>query len=102
MRDDQEQRLIELSESTTEDLINIVQAANEVGFESPEQRGEKVWLYKGANQCASTIANIERVLAMKRGDLPPASKTQETQEKYEAQILAKAEAQAAKLRKQYS
>lgn len=102
MRDDQIEELESLTETMTDDLIQIVYAASECKFETPEDRGNKVWLYKGLNQCASAISKVEQVLAYRRGDLPPTSSTEETQRKHEERLIKNAEAEAAKARQRVS
>lgn len=96
MRDDQIKELEQLTETMTDDLIQIAYAASECNFETPEDRGNKVWLYKGLNQCASAISKVEQVLAYRRGDIPPASANAETQRKHEENLIKKAEQEAAK------
>ncbi|EPF6237938.1 hypothetical protein KG213_000442 [Acinetobacter baumannii] len=104
MRDDQIAELEELTEKMTDDLIQIAYAASECGFKTPEDRGNKVWLYKGLNQCASAITKVEQVLAYRRGTLPPASTDEETQRKYEENLKnqAKALIQKVKAKSNYS
>lgn len=102
MRDDQIKELEELTETMTDDLIKIAYAASECGFDSPEDRGNKVWLYKGLNQCASAISKVEQVLAYRRGDLPPTSTSEETQRKHEQGLIKKAEEEAAKIKQRVS
>ncbi|MEI1691264.1 hypothetical protein [Acinetobacter nosocomialis] len=102
MRDDQTKELEELTEKMTDDLIQIAYAASECGFETPEDRGNKVWLYKGLNQCASAITKVEQVLAYRRGSLPPASTDDDTQKKHEQNLIRKAEAEAEKIRQRMS
>lgn len=102
MRDDQIEELESLTETMTDDLIKIAYAASECNFETPEDRGNKVWLYKGLNQCASAISRVEQVLAYRRGDLPPTSTTEETQRKHEERLIKNAEAEAAKARQRVS
>ena len=102
MRDDQIKELEELTETMTDDLIKIAYAASECGFETPEERGDKVWLYKGLNQCASAITKVEQVLAYRRGTLPPTSTNEETQRKHEERLIKQAEAEAAKIKQRVS
>lgn len=102
MRDDQTKELEELTEKMTDDLIQIAYAASECGFKTPEDRGNKVWLYKGLNQCASAITKVEQVLAYRRGTLPPESKDEDTQKKHEQNLIKKAEAEAEKIRQRMS
>lgn len=102
MRDDQIEELESLTETMTDDLIQIAYAAAECKFETPEDRGNKVWLYKGLNQCASAISKVEQVLAYRRGDLPPTSSTEATQRKHEENLIKQAEAEAEKLRQRVS
>ena len=70
--------------------------------QTPEDRGNKVWLYKGLNQCASAITKVEQVLAYRRGSLPLASTDDDTQKKHEENLIKKAEAEAEKLRQRMS
>ena len=102
MRTDQETELEELTEGMTDDLIQITRAAIECKFDTDDDRGNKVWLYKAVNQCASAIAKVEQVLAYRRGDLPAISATAETQRKHEQQLIAKAEAEAKKVKAKFS
>ncbi len=90
MRDDQIIELEDLSEKMTDDLIKIAYAASDCGFDTPEDRGNKVWLYKGLNQCASAITKVEQVLAYRRGDIPPSSSTEATQKKHEENLIESA------------
>lgn len=90
MRDDQIAELEKLHELMTDDMLKVGFAAVEMGFETPEERGDKVWLYKGFNQCGSAVAKIDQVLAMKKGIIPPTSTNEETQRKYEEQLTSKA------------
>lgn len=92
MRDDQIVALEKLHEQMTDDLIKIGIAAVDMGFQTEEERGNKVWLYKGFNQCGSGVAKVEQVLAYRRGDLPPTSTNEETQRKYEEGLINKAKA----------
>lgn len=87
MRDDQIQDLEQLTETMTDDLIQIAYAATECKFDTPDDRGDKVWFYKGLNQCASAITKVEQVLAFRRGNLPPISATDETQKKHEQNLI---------------
>lgn len=98
MREDQIKELEELSETMTADMIQIAYAAVECKFDTDKERGNKVWLYKGLNQCASAITKVEQVLAYRRGGLPPVSTTEATQAQHEANLIKKAEAEAAKLK----
>ena len=102
MREDQIKELEELSETMTTDMIQIAYAAVECKFESKEDRGNKVWLYRGLNQCASAITKLEQVLAYRRGVMPPISTNDETQRKYEENLIKKAEAEAVKLKQRLS
>lgn len=102
MRDDQIKELEELSETMTADMIQIAYAAVECRFDTDEDRGNKVWLYKGLNQCASAITKVEQVLAYRRGGLPPTSTNEDTQRKHEENLIKKAEAEAAKLKQRLS
>ena len=87
MREDQIKELEELSETMTADMIQIAYAAVECKFDTEENRGNKVWLYKGLNQCASAITKLEQVLAYRRGVLPPTSVNPETQGKHEQNLI---------------
>ncbi len=102
MRDDQIKELEELSETMTADMIQIAYAAVECRFDTDKDRGNKVWLYKGLNQCASAITKVEQVLAYRRGGLPPTSINEDTQRKHEENLIKKAEAEAAKLKQRLS
>lgn len=89
-------------EKTEKDLHKIIAVASQTEFITPEGRGDKVWLYKGANQCASLIAKLEQIKLMREGKMLPISATQATQEKYEKQLIEKAEAEAEKLKQRLS
>lgn len=90
MRDDQIAELEKLHELMTDDMLKVGFAAVEMGFDTTEERGNKVWLYKGFNQCGSAVGKIDQVLAMKKGIIPPVSANEETQRKYEEQLTSKA------------
>lgn len=100
MRDDQIKELEGLTETMTDDMIKIAYAATECGFESPDDRGNKVWLYKGLNQCASAITKMEQVLAYRRGNLPPISTTEDTQRKHEQNLINSAQKVIGNIKKQ--
>ncbi|ELX06507.1 hypothetical protein MJ012_00940 [Acinetobacter baumannii] len=104
MRDDQIAELEKLQEMMTDDMLKIGFAAVDLGFESKEDRGDKVWLYKGFNQCSSAVAKISQIIGMKQGIIPPASTDEETQKKYEENLKNKAKAiiQSVKAKSNYS
>lgn len=87
MREDQIKELEELSETMTADMIQIAYAAVECKFDTDKERGNKVWLYKGLNQCASAITKLEQVLAYRRGVLPPTSVNPDTQTRHEQNLI---------------
>lgn len=89
MRDDQIAELEKLQEMMTDDMLKIGFAAVDLGFESKEDRGDKVWLYKGFNQCSSAVAKISQIIGMKQGIIPPASTDEETQSRYEENLKIK-------------
>ncbi|WP_151815010.1 hypothetical protein [Acinetobacter soli] len=98
MRDDQKKELEDLTEKLTDDLIHIAYAASECGFDTPLDRGNKVWLYKGLNQCASALSKVEQVLAYRRGDLPPNSTDEKTQKNHEKKLIEGAQKTIAKIK----
>ncbi|WP_180023412.1 hypothetical protein [Acinetobacter sp. YH1901134] len=102
MRDDQIEDLIKLSEDVADDFIVTTCAAINTDIHTKQGRGDKGFLYKISKDTAGVLANIERVIAFKKGKIPPISATQETQEKYEKQLIAKAEAAAEKIKQRLS
>lgn len=104
MRDDQLAELEKLQEMMTDDMLKIGFAAVDLGFESKEDRGDKVWLYKGFNQCSSAVAKIGQIIGMKKGIIPPVSTDEETQKKYEENLKNKAQSiiQSTKAKSNYS
>lgn len=102
MRDDQIERVKQLSEEITDDLLGTAKLAINIPLDSKEARGDKGFLYKIAKDQAGVIATLQRVIDIKEGKTPPISQTKATQEKYEQQLIAKAEAEAQKLKEKYS
>lgn len=100
MRDDQIKELEKLHEMMTDDMLRIGFAAVEMGFETPEERGDKVWLYKGFNQCGSAVGKVEQVLGFRKGVIPPTSTDEDTQRKYEKNLTNKAKAIIQKVKEQ--
>lgn len=102
MRDDQIEDLIKLSEDVADDFIVTTCAAINTDIHTKQGRGDKGFLYKISKDTAGVLANIERVIAFKKGKIPPISATQATQEKYEQQLIKKAEEAAAKAKQRMS
>ncbi|AWL29233.1 hypothetical protein DJ533_11975 [Acinetobacter defluvii] len=102
MRDDQVEKMEKLAEEVADDFIITTCAAINTSIADKQGRGDKGFLYKISKDTAGVLATIERVLAFKNGKLPPISATAETQEKYEQQLIKKAEEEAAKVRQRVS
>lgn len=102
MRDDQVEKIQKLAEDVADDFILTTCAAINTNIHTKHGRGDKGFLYSIAQKQAGVLATIERVIALKNGKLPPISATPATQEKYEQQLIAKAEAEAEKLKQRLS
>jgi len=102
MRDDQVERIKLLSEEIADDMVKTAEVAIDTKIDTKVGRGDKAFLYGIVKNQAGVMATLQRVLDVKSGKIPPISATQATQEKYEQQLIAKAEAEAAKLREKYS
>ncbi|MFX7516496.1 hypothetical protein ABTJ36_08935 [Acinetobacter baumannii] len=102
MRDDQVEKMERLAEEVADDFIITTCAAINTSIADKQGRGDKGFLYKIAKDSAGVLATIERVLAFKNGNLPPISATAATQEKYEQQLIEKAEKEAEKLKQRMS
>lgn len=102
MRDDQVERIKLLSEEIADDMISTAAVAIDTTVETKVGRGDKAFLYGIVKNQAGVIATLQRVLDVKSGAIPPISATQATQEKYEQQLIKKAEAEAAKLKQRLS
>lgn len=102
MRDDQVEKMERLAEEVADDFIITTCAAINTSIADKQGRGDKGFLYKIAKDSAGVLATIERVLAFKNGNLPPISATAATQEKYEQQLIEKAEKEAEKLKQRLS
>jgi hypothetical protein len=102
MRDDQIERIKLLSEEIADDMVSTAEAAIDTNIGTKVGRGDKAFLYGIVKNQAGVMATLQRVLDIKSGKIPPISATQATQEKYEQQLIAKAEAEAKKLREKYS
>lgn len=102
MRDDQVERIKLLSEEIADDMVSTAKAAINTNIATKVGRGDKAFLYGIVKNQAGVMATLQRVLDVKSGKVPPISATQATQEKYEQQLIAKAEAEAKKLREKYS
>jgi len=98
MRDDQVEKMEKLAEEVADDFIITTCAAINTTIADKEGRGDKGFLYKISKDTAGVLATIERVLAFKNGKIPPISATAATQEKYEQQLIKKAEAEAEALK----
>lgn len=102
MRDDQVEKMEKLAEEVADDFIITTCAAINTSIGDKQGRGDKGFLYKISKDTAGVLATIERVLAFKNGKLPPISATAATQEKYEQQLIKKAEEEAEKVRQRLS
>lgn len=102
MRDDQVEKIQKLAEDVADDFILTTCAAVNTTIANKQSRGDKGFLYKISKDTAGVLATIERVLAFKNGKIPPISATPATQERYEEQLIAKAEAEAEKLKQRLS
>lgn len=102
MRDDQIERIKLLSEEIADDMVSTAEAAIDTNIGTKVGRGDKAFLYGIVKNQAGVMATLQRVLDVKSGKVPPISATAATQEKYEQQLIAKAEAEAKKLREKYS
>lgn len=102
MRDDQVERIKQLSEEIADDMVTTAEAAIDTNIGTKVGRGDKAFLYGIVKNQAGVMATLQRVLDIKSGKVPPISATQATQEKYEQQLIQKAEAQAAKLKQRVS
>ncbi|MCH7307832.1 hypothetical protein MMO38_06715 [Acinetobacter sp. NIPH 1852] len=102
MRDEQVEKMEKLAEEVADDFIITTCAAINTSIADKQGRGDKGFLYKIAKDSAGVLATIERVLAFKNGKIPPISATAATQEKYEQQLIEKAEKEAEKLKQRLS
>ncbi|WP_374854412.1 hypothetical protein ACEWX4_07530 [Acinetobacter indicus] len=102
MRDDQVERIKLLSEEIADDMISTAAVAIDTTVKTKVGRGDKAFLYGIVKNQAGVIATLQRVLDVKSGAIPPISATQATQEKYEQQLIKKAEEAAAKLKQRLS
>lgn len=102
MRDDQVERIKLLSEEIADDMVKTAEAAIDTNIATKVGRGDKAFLYSIVKNQAGVMATLQRVLDVKSGAIPPISATQATQEKYEQQLIKKAEEAAAKLKQRLS
>lgn len=102
MRDEQIEKIENLAEEVTDDFIITTCKAINTTIHTKEGRGDKGFLYTISQKQASILATLERVLAFKNGTIQPISATAATQEKYEQQLIKKAEEEAAKLKQRLS
>lgn len=102
MRDDQVERIKLLSEEIADDMISTAAVAIDTTVETKGGRGDKAFLYGIVKNQAGVIATLQRVLDVKSGKVPPISATAATREKYEQQLIKKAEEAAAKLKQRLS
>ncbi len=98
MRDDQVEKMEKLAEEVADDFIITTCAAINTTIADKQGRGDKGFLYKISKDTAGVLATIERVLAFKNGKIPLISATAATQEKYEQQLIKKAEKEAEELK----
>ncbi len=102
MRDDQVERIKLLSEEIADDMVKTAVMAMGIGLDSNQERGNKGFMYKIVKDQAGVMATLQRILDIKSGKIPPISATQATQEKYEQQLIKKAEEAAAKAKQRMS
>ena len=102
MRDDQVERIKLLSEEIADDMVKTAVMAMGIGLGSNQERGNKGCMYKIVKDQAGVMATLQRILDIKSGAIPPISATQATQEKYEQQLIKKAEEAAAKAKQRMS
>lgn len=102
MRDDQVERIKLLSEEIADDMVKTAVMAMGIGLASNQERGNKGFMYKIVKDQAGVMATLQRILDIKSGKIPPISATQATQEKYEQQLIKKAEEAAAKAKQRMS
>ena len=102
MRDDQVERIKLLSEEIADDMVKTAVMAMGIGLGSNQERGNKSFMYKIVKDQAGVMATLQRILDIKSGAIPPISATQATQEKYEQQLIKKAEEAAAKAKQRMS
>jgi len=102
MRDDQVERIKLLSEEIADDMVKTAVMAIGIGLDSNQERGNKGFMYKIVKDQAGVMATLQRILDIKSGKIPPISATQATQEKYEQQLIKKAEEAAAKAKQRMS
>lgn len=102
MRDDQVERIKLLSEEIADDMVNTAVLAMGIGLGTNKDRGNKAFMYGIVKNQAGVMATLQRILDIKSGKIPPISATQATQEKYEQQLIKKAEEAAAKAKQRMS
>ena len=102
MRDDQVERIKLLSEEIADDMVKTAVMAMGIGLGSNQERGNKGFMYKIVKDQAGVMATLQRILDIKSGAIPPISATKATQEKYEQQLIKKAEEEAAKAKQRMS
>lgn len=102
MRDDQVERIKLLSEEIADDMVSTAEAAIDTNIGTKVGRGDKAFLYGIVKNQAGVMATLQRILDIKSGAIPPISATQATQEKYEQQLIKKAEEAAAKAKQRMS
>ncbi|ENW15632.1 hypothetical protein L313_2814 [Acinetobacter haemolyticus CIP 64.3 = MTCC 9819] len=102
MRDEQVKKIENLAEEVTDDFIITTCKAINTTIHTKEGRGDKGFLYSISQKQSNILATLERVLAFKNGKIPPISATAATQEKYEQQLIEKAEKEAEKLKQRLS
>ena len=81
--------LLEVQEMAIVDTIALVKQANQCDKSQKTQRGDLVWLYKGANQTLAIAARIEQLLTAKQTNTDT-TEEEKRQEAVAAKLLASA------------
>lgn len=82
--------LLEVQEMAIVDTIALVKQANQCDKSQKTQRGDLVWLYKGANQTLAIAARIEQLLTAKQTNTDTTEEEEKRQEALAAKLLASA------------
>lgn len=101
MRDDQKEELERIQAVAIDDTIGLVDAAAECDIKSKEGRGDKVWLYKAANQSMGIAEKIERFFTMRK-TAQPVGTGEATPEIHAASLIDQAKQQLQARKKNYS
>jgi hypothetical protein len=101
MREDQKAELERIQAEAVGDTIVLVDAAVKCDIISKEGRGNKVWLYKAANQSMGIAEKIERFFTMRRTDKPLGA-NEPTPEMQAASLINQAKQQLEARKKNFS